>query len=142
MGDLLRADSRFLREAGRLARRLVVLVRDLTAVQGGDKFFYRELYPALLGRPYDSRASVDDPVGALRSLGIRPDVTEIEYRSDQPFDDLAEACDFWMTYLGRSDPESRAYLASFLRERLVRRNGGWIARFRKTAAVIIWRAHS
>ncbi|HEX7788834.1 MAG TPA: hypothetical protein VF653_21640, partial [Methylomirabilota bacterium] len=64
------------------------------------------------------------------------------YRSDQPFDDLAEACDFWMTYLGRSDPESRAYLASFLRERLVRRNGGWIARFRKTAAVIIWRAHS
>jgi hypothetical protein len=138
VGNLLRADCDFLREVSRVARRLVVLVRDLTAAQGGDKFFYRELYPILLGRPYAGRGGVDDTVGALRSLGIRPDVTEIEYRSDQPFDDLAEACDFWMTYLGRSDDRTRAYLAGFLRERLVRHDGGWIAPFRKTAAVITW----
>jgi hypothetical protein len=43
-----------------------------------------------------------------------------------------------MAYLGLSDPGSRAYLAAFLRERLVRRDGGWIAPFRKTAAVITW----
>jgi SAM-dependent methyltransferase len=138
VGNLLRADSPFLGEVGRVARRLVVLVRDLPAAAGGDKFFYRELYPALLGRPYADRGDVDDTVGALRSLGIRPEVTEIEYRSDQPFDDLAEACDFWMTYLGLSDGRARAYLAGFLRERLVRRDGGWIAPFRKAAVVISW----
>lgn len=43
-----------------------------------------------------------------------------------------------MAYLGLSDPASRAYLAGFLGERLVRRDGGWIAPFRKTAAVITW----
>jgi SAM-dependent methyltransferase len=138
VGDLLRADSDFLREVGRVAGRLVVLVRDLTAARGADKFFYRELYPILLGRPYAGGGEPDDTVGALRSLGIRPEVTEIEYRSDQPFDDLAEACDFWMTYLGLSDGRARAYLAGFLRERLVRRDGGWIAPFDKTAAVITW----
>jgi hypothetical protein len=69
-------------------------------------------------------------------------VTEIEYRSDQPFDDLAEACEFWMTYLGLSDSRSRSYLAAFLRERLVRHDGGWIAPFRKAAAVITWGGQS
>ncbi|HZP36377.1 MAG TPA: class I SAM-dependent methyltransferase [Methylomirabilota bacterium] len=138
VGNLLRTDSGFLREIGRVARRAVVLVRDLTAARGGDKFFYRELYPILLGRPYDSGGAFDDPVDALRALGIRPEVTEIEYRSDQPFDDLSEACDFWMTYLGRSDEKARAYLAGFLRERLVRDGEGWVAPFRKAAAVITW----
>ncbi len=83
-------------------------------------------------------ALMQDQVDALRALGIRPEVTEIEYRSDQPFDDLAEACDFWMTYLGLSDEKARAYLAGFLRERLVRDGGGWVAPFRKAAAVITW----
>jgi hypothetical protein len=138
VGDLLRADSDFLREAGRAARRLVVLVRDLTSARGGDKFFYRELYPALLGRPYASHCEADDLVGALRSLGFRPAVTEIEYRSDQPFADLDEACEFWMAYLGLSDSKARDYLTAFLRERLVRRAGQWVAPFQKQAAVIVW----
>ena len=138
VGNLLRADSDFLREAGRTARRLVVLVRDLTTARGGDKFFYRELYPTLLGRPYGGPSEAEDTVAALRSLGLRPEVSEIEYRSDQPFADLDEACDFWMTYLGLSDPGSRAYLAGFLGERLVSADGGWIAPFRKAAAVITW----
>ncbi len=139
VGGLLRAHSAFLREVGRIARRLVVLVRDLTAARGGeDKFFFRELYPVLLGRPYPRRRGADDLVAALRARGVCPRVTEIAYRSDQPFADLDEACDFWMTYLGLSDPGARAYLAAFLRERLVRRDGEWIAPFRKTAAVITW----
>jgi hypothetical protein len=121
-----------------VARRLVVLVRDITSAQSGDKFFYRELYPTLLGRPYATRGEADDTVAGLRSLGIHPVVTEIEYRSDQPFVDLAEACEFWMAYLGLSDLRSRAYLDAFLRERLVRRDGEWIAPFRKRAAVIAW----
>ena len=139
VGGLLRPDSAFLHEVGRIARRLVVLVRDLTSTRGGeDKFFFRELYPILLGRAYPRRRGADDLVTALRARGIRPRVTEIVYRSDQPFADLEEACDFWMTYLGLSDPRARAYLAAFLRERLVRRDGEWVAPFRKTAAVITW----
>jgi hypothetical protein len=43
-----------------------------------------------------------------------------------------------MTYLGLSDGRARAYLAGFLRERLVRRDGGWITPFRKAAMVISW----
>lgn len=138
VGGLLRGDSPFLGEVETLARRLVVLVRDVAAGQGEDKFFFHELYPALLGRPYARRAEAEDALAALARRGIRPAVTEIAYRSDQPFADLGEACEFWMTYLGVSDATSRAYLASFLRERLVRRAGEWIAPFRRRAAVIAW----
>jgi hypothetical protein len=37
-------------------------VGNLTAARVGDKFFYRELYPILFGRPYGSGVEVDDPV--------------------------------------------------------------------------------
>ena len=137
VGGLLRGAGSFVREIGQLAR-LVVLVRALTPGPGEDKFFFRELYPALLGRPYRRTCEDEDAMAALRALGARASVTEIAYRSDQPFRDLAEACDFWMVYLGLSDSKSRAYLAAFLQERLVRRDGEWIAPFRKRAAVIIW----
>jgi methyltransferase family protein len=139
VGGLLRADSPFLREVETVARRLVVLVRDVAAAKGEDKFFFGELYPALLGRPYARSGETEDAVAALERRGIRPAVTEIEYRSDQPFADLDEACDFWMTYLGLSDPPARVYLQSFLQERLVHRDGEWIAPYRKRAAVIVWR---
>jgi len=140
VGSLLR-DPGFPRQAGRHARQLVVLVRDLAPAEADrDKFFFRELYPILLGRPYPRRREPADPVAALRARGIHADVTQISYRSDQPFADLEEACEFWMTYLGRSDPGARAYLGAFLRERLVRLDGEWIAPFRKSAAVITWSA--
>ena len=64
-------------------------------------------------------------VVSLRTLGIKPTVTIIEYRSDQPFESLDEACDFWMTYLGLESAETRAWLRAFLAGRLQRgaRNG-------------------
>ena len=138
VGGLLRSRSAFLREVEAASRRLVVLVRDVTAARGGDKFFFRELYPALLGRPYARPGRGDDPLPGLRARGVHPRVAEIAYDSDQPFMDLDEACDFWMTHLGLSDLASRAYLRAFLSERLVRRRDGWLAPFRKTAAVISW----
>ena len=140
VGGLLRGDSSFLREVGRVARRWVTLIRDAPAAPREDKFFFSDLYPALLGRPYAHRCDAEDTLGALDRLGVRPAVTVIDYSSDQPFTDLEEACDFWMTYLGLEGDGPRAYLRAFLRERLVRRGEEWIARFRKTAAVIAWRA--
>jgi SAM-dependent methyltransferase len=140
VGGLLDGGSPFLGEAGRLARRMVAFVRDLPARPDDDKFFYRELYPVLLGRPYEHRCRADDTVAGLERLGIRPAVTPIEYSSDQPFDSLGEACDFWMTYMGLDGSEPRDYLRRYLAGRLERRGGEWIAPFRKRAAVIVWQA--
>jgi len=138
VGGLLKTDSPFLADARVLARRLVVLVRDAPRPRDQDKFFYRDLYPALLGRPYEHRSHADETLEGLRALGMEPRVTLVEYRSDQPFTDLDEACDFWMTYMGLEGPGPRAYLAGFLRERLVSTGRELIAPFRKTAAVFIW----
>jgi SAM-dependent methyltransferase len=138
VGGLLDGSSPFLHEAGNVARRMVAFVRDLPVGPDDDKFFYRELYPALLGRPYEHRCRADDTVAGLERLGIHPAVTPIEYSSDQPFDSLEEACDFWMTYMGLEGPEPRDYLRRYLAGRLVRRGEEWIAPFRKRAAVIAW----
>jgi SAM-dependent methyltransferase len=138
VGGLLDGNSPFLREAGTVARRLVAFVRDLPGGPDDDKFFYRELYPALLGRAYEHRCRADDTVAGLERLGIRPAVTPIEYSSDQPFDSLDEACDFWMTYMGLEGEWPRDYLRRFLSGRLERRDGELVAPFRKHAAVIAW----
>jgi len=138
VGGLLNADSPFLADAKRLARRLVVLIRDAPRPEDQDKFFYRELYPALLGRPYEHRSHADETLGGLRALGMAPRVTLCEYSSDQPFIDLEEACDFWMTYMGLQGSGPRAYLEGFLRERLLSASGELIAPFRKPAAVFVW----
>lgn len=138
VGGLLNADSPFLADAKRLARRLVVLIRDAPRPEDQDKFFYRELYPALLGRPYEHRSRADETLGGLRALGMAPRVTLCEYSSDQPFIDLEEACDFWMTYMGLQGSGPRAYLKGFLRERLLSAGGELIAPFKKTAAVFVW----
>ncbi len=138
VGVLLGAGSPFLAAAPALTRRLLVLVRDAPRREDQDKFFYRELYPALLGRVYEHRSHADETLAGLRALGIEPRVTTIQYSSDQPFEDLDEACDFWMTYMGLGGQRSRDYLEGFLRERLVKAGGELIAPFRKTAAIFIW----
>lgn len=66
-------------------------------------------------------------------------VTPIEYRSDQPFDSLDDACEFWMTYMGLDGDESRTFLQAFLGARLRREGDGLVARLRERAAVLWWR---
>ena len=139
VGGLLDGGSPFLGEAVR-ARAAPGRLRPRPARRSGDdKFFYRELYPALLGRPYEHRCRADDTVAGLERLGIRPAVTPIEYSSDQPFDSLEEACDFWMTYMGlegegpaRLPPPLTSPRASSAA------TGSGSPRFRKRAAVIAW----
>ena len=133
---LLQPGSAFLSEVGRVARRGVLLVSDTSG--GDDKFFFSELYPRLLGRPYERCCQDGEMVVSLRTLGIKPTVTTIEYRSDQPFENLDEACDFWMTYLSLESAETRVWLRTFLAGRLQREGQGWLAPFRKRAAVIQW----
>lgn len=136
VGELLRRDSPFLRTVGRVARRWVAVVRDVG--RDRDKFFFRDLYPALLGRPYRPGCDFEDTVADLARLGTAPTVAFVEYRSDQPFVDLEEACDFWQEYLGVSGPEVRTYLRAFLGRRLERDGAGWVAPYAKRAAVMWW----
>jgi hypothetical protein len=142
VGELLRPAATFLRTVSSAARRWVALVRDAAPEPGEarDKFFFGELYPRLLGRPYAT--GCPDPmetVERLRALGITPDVTPIRYDSGQPFDDLDEACDFWEAYLGLAPGADRRFLQDFLGNRLVRDGEGWLAPYPKRALVIAWR---
>ena len=137
VGRLLAPGAGFLAQAARVATRAIVLVRDMPGRD--DKFFYGELYPRLLGRPYIRTCEDGDTVAALAALGIAADVATIEYRSDQPFDSLDEACDFWMTYMDLTGEAPRRFLRGFLRERLQRDGEGWLAPFTKHATVVRWR---
>jgi methyltransferase family protein len=142
VGELLRPGAAFLREVSGAARRWVALVRDASPELGeaADKFFFGELYPRLLGRPYETGCPKPmETVERLQVLGITPEVTAIRYRSDQPFDDLEEACDFWQEYLGLAPGAERAFLRSYLAERLIREEEGWLAPYTKRALVIAWR---
>jgi SAM-dependent methyltransferase len=137
VGPLLREGSPFFWDVGAVAARAVVVVQDVGG--GDDKFFFDELYPALLRRPYERRRDPDAPLRALAAIGVAPRITTLEYRSDQPFATLDEACDFWMTYLRLESDDARASLHEFLAARLTRDTGGWRARFRKRARIISWR---
>jgi hypothetical protein len=140
VGGLTDGGSPFLGEVSAWARRGVAIVRD--AGHGADKFFFGELYPRLLGRPYEHCCDYADTVEGLAGLGIAPTVTPISYRSDQPFTDLEEACDFFEEYLGVSGPEVRAFLRDFLAARLVKEGPTLVAPYPKQAAVIWWRTDS
>jgi hypothetical protein len=136
VGELLRPDAAFLREARSLASRWVVAIRD--AGPGEDKFFFGELYPRLLGQPYGPGCDYRETLEGLAALGITPTIRRIRYRSDQPFADLEEACEFWEEYLGVGGPSVRATLREFLVARLTREGSGWLAPYSKDAAVIWW----
>lgn len=136
VGNLLERDSPFLREVSAYGRRGIAFVRDASG--SDDKFFFKELYPRLLGRPYGGPCAHEETVEGLARLGVRPTVTLIDYRSDQPFDDLEEACDFWMEYMALEGEPVREFLRGFLAERLARDGDGWLAPYPKRAAVIWW----
>jgi hypothetical protein len=113
-----------------------VVVRDRETES--DKLFFRELYPALLGRPYGRGSDYRETLEGLADLGIDPEVVAVDYRSDQPFADLDDACAFYEAYLGVSGPEARGFLRSFLAARLVPEPGGWVAPYSKRAVVLRW----
>jgi hypothetical protein len=92
------------------------------------------MIPVIRGRDRTYRETLD----GLARLGVHPEVVAVDYRSDQPFDDLDEACDFYEVYLGASGPEARGFLRTFLAARLVREPRGWVAPYAKRAVVLRW----
>jgi SAM-dependent methyltransferase len=137
VGELAQAGSAFPRQASALARRGVALVRDTE--EGRDKFFFSELYPIFLGRPYTPGCNYEETLEDLGRVGISPTITLVSYSSDQPFTDLEEACDFWTDYLGLEGADVRRFLRQFLQGRLLLDGAGLVAPYEKRAAVIWWR---
>lgn len=130
----------FLIEAEPLARRCMALVQNVGP--GSEKFYYGELYPHLLGRPYPGREDYLRTLTLLHSIGIYANAQIISYNFDQPFDSFPEAVQFWkeLVHLETADQERR--LVAFLEGRLERVGDRWIAPMRRQSAVIWWRIAS
>ena len=127
----------FLTTAEPLARRAIALVQNVGP--GTEKFYFGELYPLLLGRPYPGRDDYLKTVTLLHSLGIHADVQIIGYHFDQPFADLAEAVDFWKEQMRLTEPEQERRLVGFLQSKLQRVGSRLVAPMRRQSAVLTWR---
>lgn len=127
----------FLTEAEPLARRAMALVQNVGP--GTEKFYYGELYPRLLGRPYPGRADYLRTLALLHSLGIYANAQIISYQFDQPFDSFPDAVQFWKELLRLETADQERRLAAFLEGRLERAGDRWIAPMRRQSAVIWWR---
>ena len=127
----------FLTAAEPLARQAIALVQNVGA--GVEKFYFGELYPLLLGRPYPERHDYLHTVTLLHGLGIYANVQIVSYRFDQPFATLQEAVDFWTQRMGLAGAEQDGKLREFLQIRLQPAGSGLIAPMRRKSAVITWR---
>ena len=127
----------FLTTAEPLARRAIALVQNVGP--GTEKFYFGELYPLLLGRPYPGRDDYLKTVTLLHSLGIYANIQIIAYHFDQPFADLAEAVDFWKEQMRLTEPEQERRLVGFLQSKLQRVGSRLVAPMRRESAVLTWR---
>ncbi len=130
----------FLTAAEPLALRAVALVQNVGP--GTEKFYFGELHPLLLGRPYPAREDYLRTITLLHSLGIYANVQVISYHFDQPFEDMEEAVEFWMQRLHLEDAEKRRLLVGFLQNRLVRVGSCLVAPMQRRSAVLWWRVAS
>jgi len=126
----------FLTAAEPLAHRAMALVQNVGP--GTEKFYFGELYPLVLGRPYPPRDDYLRTVTLLHSLGIYANVQIIRYHFDQPFGDLQEALDFWKEQMQLEHPEQERLLVGFLQTKLQRVGSRLVAPMRRQSAVIWW----
>ncbi len=127
----------FLIEAEPLARHSMALVQNVGP--GSEKFYYGELYPHLLGRPYLGREDYLRTLTLLHSIGIYANAQIISYSFDQPFDSFPEAVQFWKELMPLETADQDRRLVAFLEGRLERVSDRWIAPMRRQSAVIWWR---
>jgi len=127
----------FLTEAEPLARRTLALVQNVGP--GSEKFYYGDLYPHLLGRPYPGRADYLRTLTLLHSVGIYANAQIVSYRFDQPFDSFADAVQFWKDLMRLDSPDQERRLIAFLEGRLERVGDRWIAPMQRRSAVVWWR---
>jgi SAM-dependent methyltransferase len=130
----------FLTEAEPLARQAMALVQNVGL--GSEKFYYGELYPLLLGRPYPGRQDYLRTLTLLHSLGIYANVQIVTYQFDQPFASFVDAVQFWKELMRLETPDQERRLVAFLESRLEQTGDRWIAPMRRQSAVVWWRVLS
>ena len=138
--ELLKGSVEFAGAADRLAGEAVFLIEN--ADPASDKFYYKDLFPLILGKDFEGRKDYIATYEALHSAGIFANVEIIDYDFDQPFDDLNEAVEFWREYMGLKGSEKDGELRNYLGGRLVKKDGGdhtLVAKFSKKSAVMWWR---
>ncbi|HAO94171.1 MAG: hypothetical protein A2X99_04630 [Deltaproteobacteria bacterium GWB2_55_19] len=135
--QLLKEPRKFIEEATPLAKKAVFLIEN--ADPNADKFYYKELYPLLFGKPFGERSDYIKTYNTLHDMGIFANVEIIDYDFDQPFIDLDEAVSFWKEYIGIVTEEHDAKLRGFLEKKLVKKKGMLFAKFRKKSAITWWR---
>ena len=137
--ELLKGSVQFLKDADRLAKKAVFFVEN--ADPRADKFYYKELFPLIFKKPLGEKTDYLKTYVDLHSLGIFANVNIMEYDFDQPFDDLAEAVEFWKEYMGIVTEEHDNALRGFLEKKLEKTRGGLTAKFHKKSAIIWWTKH-
>ena len=135
--QLLKEPRKFIEEANPLAKKTVFLIEN--ADPNADKFYYKELYPLLFGKPFGERSDYIKTYTTLHDMSIFANVEIIDYDFDQPFIDLDEAVSFWKEYIGIVTEEHDAKLRGFLEKKLVKKKGMLFAKFRKKSAITWWR---
>lgn len=127
----------FIRNVDTLARRAVFVVQSVESIQ--NKFFYDELYPLLLRKPYPSKGDYLDTYRVIHDCGIYPDVKIIDYHFHQKFAGMDEALLFWEEHMNLPKGKHRGKLEPFLESRLKPLPGGGLIHFiQKRSAVISW----
>lgn len=119
-----------------LARRWVFTVHGVGPDQ--DRFFFKELYPLILGKEFSGKADYLSTYNALHRAGIYAHISIIEYDLDQPFESLHEAVEFWKEYLHLETDNYDSFLGSFLEGRLLKKAGRLIHPIHRRNAVIYW----
>lgn len=133
---LLKESDAFLKDAARLARKYVFIIEG--ADPDADKFYYKELYPLIFGKPFGKREDYLKTYMMLHNMGIYANVEIIEYDFDQPFANMDEALEFWKEYMGIVTEEHDGKLRGYLEKKLVKKRNILLAKFHKKAAVIWW----
>ncbi|HZX35951.1 MAG TPA: methyltransferase domain-containing protein [Thermodesulfobacteriota bacterium] len=135
--ELLKDNVEFMKEADKLAKKAVFLITGVDP--NADKFYYKELFPLIFGKPLLPKSDYMKTCSLLHSIGIFANVRIIEYDFDQPFNDMDEAVEFWKEYMGIVTGEHDEKLKKFLERKLKKTKTGLLAKFRKKSAVIWWR---
>lgn len=133
---LWRNPKKFLKELRAAARHSIFLF--LRVGPERDKFYFKELYPLLFGRPFPAKEDYMAIYNFLHSQKIYANTQILDYHLDQPFDTLDEAVDFWKQHIGLKDNTYDKLLKDFLRKKLKKTSNGLIAPLPKKSALIWW----
>lgn len=128
--------AKMIKKIEKAAKKYVFII--LAADPDKDKFYYKEIFPLLFQKEYQSRGDYLSLYNSLHSLGIFADITIIDYRFDQPFTDMEDALDFWREYIPLDSNRYDKKLREYLENKLIRRDGQYWAEFKNKGAIICW----